>query len=128
MATVLNDVRETTTKGTRTGARLSHHEPARSMPTGRACNYLAAGMIYLRANPLLREPLKAAAAGDRRPSSLSRDEECRPLFRSSEQERTAKMRRDPFAVLAPWRFAFWAGYQLRRSHHAKTHSTPTRRE
>src|SRR6202142_2060156 len=23
-----------------------------------ACNYLAAGMIYLRANPLLREPLK----------------------------------------------------------------------
>ncbi|MDD4963235.1 MAG: phosphoketolase family protein [Gallionella sp.] len=26
----------------------------------RACNYLAAGMIYLRANPLLREPLQAA--------------------------------------------------------------------
>src|ERR1700685_3514807 len=25
----------------------------------RACNYLSAGMIYLRANPLLREPLKA---------------------------------------------------------------------
>jgi xylulose-5-phosphate/fructose-6-phosphate phosphoketolase len=25
----------------------------------RACNYLAAGMIYLRANPLLREPLRA---------------------------------------------------------------------
>jgi xylulose-5-phosphate/fructose-6-phosphate phosphoketolase len=24
----------------------------------RACNYLAAGMIYLRGNPLLREPLK----------------------------------------------------------------------
>jgi len=24
----------------------------------RACNYLAAGMIYLRANPLLREPLR----------------------------------------------------------------------
>src|SRR5262249_16173214 len=23
-----------------------------------ACNYLSAGMIYLRANPLLREPLK----------------------------------------------------------------------
>ena len=23
-----------------------------------ACNYLAAGMIYLQANPLLREPLK----------------------------------------------------------------------
>ena len=26
----------------------------------RACNYLAAGMIYLRANPLLREPLQEA--------------------------------------------------------------------
>ena len=26
----------------------------------RACNYLAAGMIYLRDNPLLREPLKTA--------------------------------------------------------------------
>ncbi len=25
----------------------------------RACNYLCAGMIYLRDNPLLREPLKA---------------------------------------------------------------------
>src|SRR5688572_19227297 len=25
----------------------------------RACNYLAIGMIYLRANPLLRQPLKA---------------------------------------------------------------------
>ena len=25
----------------------------------RACNYLAAGMIYLRDNPLLREPLKS---------------------------------------------------------------------
>ncbi len=24
----------------------------------RACNYLSVGMIYLRANPLLREPLK----------------------------------------------------------------------
>src|ERR1700692_1911338 len=24
----------------------------------RACNYLSGGMIYLRANPLLREPLK----------------------------------------------------------------------
>lgn len=24
-----------------------------------ACNYLAAGMIYLRDNPLLKEPLKA---------------------------------------------------------------------
>ncbi len=27
----------------------------------RACNYLAAGMIYLHDNPLLREPLQAGA-------------------------------------------------------------------
>ncbi len=27
----------------------------------RACNYLAAGMIYLRENPLLRKPLKSGA-------------------------------------------------------------------
>ena len=27
----------------------------------RACNYLSVGMIYLRANPLLREPLQAGA-------------------------------------------------------------------
>jgi xylulose-5-phosphate/fructose-6-phosphate phosphoketolase len=28
----------------------------------RACNYLAVGMIYLRDNPLLREPLKTGAS------------------------------------------------------------------
>ena len=28
------------------------------------------------------------------------------IFRSSQQERTARMRSDPFAVLAPWRLAF----------------------
>jgi xylulose-5-phosphate/fructose-6-phosphate phosphoketolase len=52
---------------------LSAHGPARSTVAGaplsaeelnkidaywRACNYLALGMIYLQANPLLREPLK----------------------------------------------------------------------
>src|ERR1700735_3751267 len=30
-----------------------------------ACNYLAAGMIYLRANPLLKEPLKPEHIKDR---------------------------------------------------------------
>lgn len=30
----------------------------------RACNYLAAGMIYLRDNPLLKEPLKLPAAAE----------------------------------------------------------------
>jgi xylulose-5-phosphate/fructose-6-phosphate phosphoketolase len=34
----------------------------------RACNYLAAGMIYLRANPLLREPLKVDHSHDLRQS------------------------------------------------------------
>ncbi len=37
---------------------LSSLELDRMHAYWRACNYLAAGMIYLRANPLLREPLK----------------------------------------------------------------------
>jgi xylulose-5-phosphate/fructose-6-phosphate phosphoketolase len=37
---------------------LSDHELARLHAYWRACNYLSAGMIYLRDNPLLREPLK----------------------------------------------------------------------
>ncbi len=36
---------------------LSEHDVSRIDAYWRACNYLAAGMIYLRANPLLREPL-----------------------------------------------------------------------
>src|SRR6476660_8586839 len=38
--------------------RLSAEELRKIDAYWRACNYLAAGMIYLRANPLLREPLK----------------------------------------------------------------------
>jgi hypothetical protein len=38
--------------------RLTLEELRRMDAYWRACNYLAAGMIYLRANPLLREPLK----------------------------------------------------------------------
>ncbi|MEJ2592236.1 MAG: phosphoketolase family protein, partial [Candidatus Thiodiazotropha sp.] len=37
---------------------LSDEELARIDAYWRACNYLAAGMIYLRQNPLLREPLR----------------------------------------------------------------------
>src|SRR5678816_2842239 len=37
---------------------LSKDELEKMNAYWRACNYLAAGMIYLRANPLLREPLK----------------------------------------------------------------------
>jgi xylulose-5-phosphate/fructose-6-phosphate phosphoketolase len=41
-----------------TAAALSHDELRKMDAYWRACNYLAAGMIYLRANPLLREPLR----------------------------------------------------------------------
>ena len=41
------------------GQRLSHEELRKMDAYWRACNYLAAGMIYLCDNPLLREPLKA---------------------------------------------------------------------
>jgi xylulose-5-phosphate/fructose-6-phosphate phosphoketolase len=59
MARVLNDVKEPATKNTHASARLSRDELRKINAYWRACNYLAAGMIYLRANPLLREPLKA---------------------------------------------------------------------
>src|SRR6266404_3649003 len=41
-----------------TADRLSQEELGKIDAYWRACKYLAAGMIYLRANPLLREPLK----------------------------------------------------------------------
>ena len=41
-----------------TSARLSSEELRKIHAYWRACTYLAAGMIYLRSNPLLREPLK----------------------------------------------------------------------
>lgn len=40
------------------GAPLSADEVAKMNDYWQACNYLAAGMIYLQANPLLKEPLK----------------------------------------------------------------------
>jgi len=43
---------------TSTTHRLSTEELRKIGAYWRACNYLAAGMIYLRDNPLLREPLK----------------------------------------------------------------------
>src|SRR4051794_7959536 len=39
---------------------LSPEELRNTHAYWRACNYLAAGMIYLRDNPLLREPLAEA--------------------------------------------------------------------
>ena len=49
-----------TTDGSRTATaeRLSAEELRNIDAYWRACNYLAASMIYLRTNPLLREPLK----------------------------------------------------------------------
>jgi xylulose-5-phosphate/fructose-6-phosphate phosphoketolase len=45
-------------RSTISGAPLSPESLARTDGFWRACNYLAAGMIYLRDNPLLRQPLK----------------------------------------------------------------------
>ncbi|HUO08295.1 MAG TPA: phosphoketolase family protein [Phycisphaerae bacterium] len=47
-----------TPKRTFSGERLSAEELRKINAYWRACNYLAAGMIYLQSNPLLREPLK----------------------------------------------------------------------
>lgn len=45
-------------RSTVTGAPLATDELSKIDAYWRACNYLALGMIYLQANPLLREPLK----------------------------------------------------------------------
>jgi xylulose-5-phosphate/fructose-6-phosphate phosphoketolase len=47
-----------TARSTVMGAPLTADELNRIDAYWRACNYLALGMIYLQANPLLREPLK----------------------------------------------------------------------
>jgi xylulose-5-phosphate/fructose-6-phosphate phosphoketolase len=58
--TVINDVNLAAAKADDKGnsGRLSREELGKIDAYWRACNYLAAGMIYLRDNPLLREPLK----------------------------------------------------------------------
>src|SRR5579859_6051004 len=57
---VLNDRKEAShNEANRAPApTLSRDELSKIDAYWRACNYLAAGMIYLRANPLLRDPLK----------------------------------------------------------------------
>ena len=50
---------KTATLQTPTEVPLSADELRRIHAYWRACNYLAAGMIYLRDNPLLRQPLQA---------------------------------------------------------------------
>src|ERR1044072_8396929 len=57
--TVVNDLSAFgTARATITGAPLDETEAQKTHAFWRACNYLALGMIYLQANPLLREPLK----------------------------------------------------------------------
>jgi xylulose-5-phosphate/fructose-6-phosphate phosphoketolase len=60
MAATLADVNARKTGGVSTSSThpLSNEELRKIGAYWRACNYLAAGMIYLRENPLLREPLK----------------------------------------------------------------------
>ena len=60
MASLVTDVKTKTSNGKSSGSsnRLSGEELRKISAYWRACNYLAAGMIYLRDNPLLREPLK----------------------------------------------------------------------
>ena len=47
------------------GAPLKADEVRKLDAFWRACNYLALGMTYLKANPLLKEPLKAEHVKDR---------------------------------------------------------------
>jgi xylulose-5-phosphate/fructose-6-phosphate phosphoketolase len=58
-ATVIDDQKRTRRDEARPAPppALSNDELNKINAYWRACNYLAAGMIYLRANPLLREPL-----------------------------------------------------------------------
>jgi xylulose-5-phosphate/fructose-6-phosphate phosphoketolase len=60
MARTKSNVKETTRESIESSGseRLSREELDRIDAYWRACNYLAAGMIYLRDNPLLRESLK----------------------------------------------------------------------
>ena len=64
MASVISDER---LKGLDTAIPnpLSAEEVRKVHAYWRACNYLAAGMIYLRDNPLLREPLKSEHVKER---------------------------------------------------------------
>jgi xylulose-5-phosphate/fructose-6-phosphate phosphoketolase len=60
MATLVTDVTATAVSGANGGAPdpLSGQELRKIHAYWRACNYLAAGMIYLYDNPLLRQPLQ----------------------------------------------------------------------
>ncbi|MGA8042698.1 MAG: phosphoketolase family protein, partial [Terracidiphilus sp.] len=57
-ATIERSARHESAKHSTPAVKLSAEELRKLNAYWRACNYLAAGMIYLRDNPLLREPLK----------------------------------------------------------------------
>src|SRR5258706_7995731 len=59
MTQMMTEGRPTGTEAKKTAERLSSEELRKTHAYWRACTYLAAGMIYLRSNPLLREPLKS---------------------------------------------------------------------
>src|SRR5687768_7276979 len=61
MSSVVNDMKvvRVDVGAAREAGPLAAEELRKTDAFWRACNYLAAGMIYLRDNPLLREPLKA---------------------------------------------------------------------
>jgi len=67
MASVISDVKTAIARGpdTGTGSYLAPGELRKIDAYWRASNYLAAGMIYLRDNPLLREPLKVEHVKER---------------------------------------------------------------
>src|SRR5580704_4656126 len=58
LTSILNRRRNTMATTAEVLTPLSHEDLRKMDAYWRACNYLSAGMIYLRANPLLREPLK----------------------------------------------------------------------
>src|SRR5678816_2026173 len=62
MTTIMTDVQSSPVPvghaAAATAEPLTPEELRKTHAYWRACNYLAAGMIYLRDNPLLREPLK----------------------------------------------------------------------
>src|SRR5215475_5924633 len=59
MAELMTQAQPTAADPKTAGERLSSEELRKIDAYWRACTYLAAGMIYLRSNPLLRAPLKA---------------------------------------------------------------------
>ena len=58
MAELMTQAQPTATDPKTAAERLSNEELRKIDAYWRACTYLAAGMIYLRGNPMLREPLK----------------------------------------------------------------------